>query len=137
MEINFATVGGDFAPIPEGRYAIKCVEAKLATSQAGNEMINCTFEIVDNDDFTNRKVWHTFSLVQKALFNLKNYLQACNSDLVNSASTDSADVAKALVGTGCTAFMQPAKTNTGKDITKLSNWTASTAEATADAGMFS
>tara|TARA_Y100000310_G_C20412055_1_gene682496 strand:- start:110 stop:520 length:411 start_codon:yes stop_codon:yes gene_type:complete len=136
MEINFATVGGDFAPISEGRYVVKCLEAKLGTSQAGNEMINCTFEIVGNDDYKNRKVWHTFSLVQKALFNLKNYLQACDNELVNSPSADSAEVVKALVGTSCTAFMQPAKTNTGKDVTKLSNWTAVVAEGE-DAGMFS
>ena len=139
MEIKFAEVGGGegFAPIEEGRYNIECTDAKLGTSQSGNPKIDCTFTVHGDDRYKNRKVWHTFSLMQQALFNLKNFLSAGDSDLVNGTA-DSAEVAKAMVGVTCSAFIQPAKTNTGKDTQKLSNWTKTTADDTADsAGVFS
>ncbi len=121
MKLKFTEIGsGDFEPIPEGRYNIKVTESKTGTSATGNPKIDCTYEVI-HEDFKGRKVWHTFSLQQKALFALKNFLTACDSDVINK-DLDAEDVVKEMAGLSCSCYITPAKSTTGKDVSRLSNF---------------
>ena len=131
MKLNFTEIGSaDFEPIPEGRYNIKVTEAKTGTSGTGNPKIDVTYEVVGAEGFKGRKVWHTFSLQQKALFALKNFLSACDSDVINK-DLDAEDVVKEMVGLACSCYITPAKSTTGKDVSRLSNFVKSSAETEA------
>tara|TARA_B100000700_G_C14740891_1_gene712935 strand:- start:117 stop:551 length:435 start_codon:yes stop_codon:yes gene_type:complete len=124
MKLNFTEIGSsDFEPIPEGRYNIKVQEAKTGTSGTGNPKIDVTYELVGVDGFKGRKVWHTFSLQQKALFALKNFLTACESDVINK-DLDAEDVVKEMVGLTCSCYITPATSTTGKPVSRLSNFVA-------------
>ena len=122
MEIDLTNIKSGFDPIPEGRYIVKCVDAKLGTSQAGNSKIDITLEIQDNEDFKNRKVWHTFTLTHNAKFALKAFLDACDSNLAND-KFDVETLLVELIESTCSAYITPGKTPTGKDRSTLSNFT--------------
>lgn len=103
-KINFDDVPeNDFSPLPEDRYKLKCTDAELGVSKNGNDKIDCTFEVIDGDK-KGRLVWNTFSLVPKAWFELKNFLEAAGEDV--SGEFDAEDVVDMIKGSEVNAYLE-------------------------------
>ena len=75
-----ATVKLDFSGVEsylkcaEGEHVASLKEAELKTSEAGNDMIACVFEVVAGAS-TGARVFDNFVLTEKALWRLKTYLE--------------------------------------------------------------
>ena len=55
--------GGDFEVMPKGEYTLKATEADLKNTKAGNgKYLSVTFEVVKGQ-YTGRKVWQNFNIV--------------------------------------------------------------------------
>ena len=74
---------GDFDPIPRGRYPVRCVDANQTMSNNGNDMVDATFEIT-GDKYANRKIWDKFVWTEKAMWKVKQALDAGKSTLTDS-----------------------------------------------------
>jgi hypothetical protein len=109
---------GDFPALPEDRYTVECVEARLETSKAGNKKITTQFKVTEGE-FENRRLWHDFSLVQSALFNLKNYFEAAGLSTEGEIEYD--DLPKLMEGTKVTAFVTQQEFN-NKLQNRMKNW---------------
>lgn len=126
-KINFKTVedkNTDFAPIPEERYKLECVDASLGISNAGNSKIDAQFKIIDDDEFNNRRIFANFSLLPNALFNLKNYFEAAGLD--TEGEMEEKDIPDKMIGTVATAYLEndPYENKAGekKQNSKPKNW---------------
>ena len=119
--INFDDiVTTDFEALPEERYDMEAVEAIMGVSQAGNKKVTVTFSVVDGE-FKNRKIWHDFSLVQKAWSNLKNYFEAAGIETDGEINME--DLPSLMQGTQVSGYVTQNEYN-GKINNKVSNWAA-------------
>ncbi len=48
----------DNSPVPEGDYVVQLNDFRTGTSQAGNAKVTWEFKIVDDDEFSERRIWH-------------------------------------------------------------------------------
>lgn len=81
MEIDFTNVsGGGFELVPDGGYNARVAKIEKKTSQAGNTYLAFEFAISDEGTLKNRKLWENFPLTPKALWKLKQLLDAAGID---------------------------------------------------------
>lgn len=59
----------------EGQHVVKLVEIEETESQAGNDMLNATFQVVKGTS-TGAKLYDNFVLTEKALWKLQSFLVA-------------------------------------------------------------
>ena len=59
----------------EGQHVVKLIELEETESQAGNDMLNATFQVVKGAS-TGAKLYDNFVLTEKALWKLQSYLVA-------------------------------------------------------------
>ncbi|MBC8550149.1 MAG: DUF669 domain-containing protein [Candidatus Brocadiales bacterium] len=120
-KINFGDVAdNEFDALPEDRYTVEVVEAKMGESKAGNQKITCQFKVTEGD-YENRRLFNDFSLVQKAWFNLKNYFTAAGVDI--SGEIDFDDLPGLLKGTKTSVWVTQEEYN-GKPQNRLNQWTS-------------
>lgn len=50
-----------FSPLPKGQYKVMIVDDEVKTSNAGNELIALTIEVIEGD-FKGRKLWENLNL---------------------------------------------------------------------------
>ena len=103
LSVDFTGVesgGAQFVRVPEGDYGLKIkkVEGKKG-EDSGKPYLLFTFEITQgNKKGTGKKITHTCSMQPKALWNLKNLLEACGMKVPSSAVKIDLDK---LVGKEC------------------------------------
>lgn len=122
-KLNFGDIpdnSGEFSALPEDRYTVECVEAKLAKSKAGNKKITAQFKVVDGE-YKNRRLWNDFSLVPNALFNLKKYFDAAG--LPTDEEMDFDDVPAVMTGSTSSVYVTQEEYN-GKPQNRLGEWAA-------------
>ena len=73
-KIKFDEVKG-LEPVPAGKYTATIVEAKEGLSSSGNPKIDVQWKI-DGGPFDGKRVFDTMAFHEKALFRVKNTLQA-------------------------------------------------------------
>lgn len=62
---EYESSGGDFEVMPKGEYTLKATEAELKNTKAGDgKYLAVTFEVVKGQ-YTGRKVWQNFNVVNK------------------------------------------------------------------------
>ena len=52
-------VSFDDSPIPDGDYTLMLVNGAIGQSKAGNPKVDWEFKVIDSDDFSERRIWHT------------------------------------------------------------------------------
>jgi len=76
--IDFSQAGdgnqGDYGVLPEGDYNTVIYEIKTKTSQAGNPMLEFTFQIPEGEPNAGRRFWANYSLLPNAVWKLKQTL---------------------------------------------------------------
>lgn len=119
--VNFGDVpDNEFEALPEDRYSVECVDAKLAESKAGKPKITAQFKVLEGD-YENRRLFNDFSLVPKALFNLKNYFVAAGLDMEGEIDFD--DIPEMMKDTQLTVYVTQEEYN-GKAQNRLGNFAA-------------
>ena len=73
VKLDFSGVES-YLKCAEGEHVAALKEAELKTSEAGNEMISCVFEVVAGAS-SGARVFDNFVLTDKALWRLKTYLE--------------------------------------------------------------
>lgn len=95
MNIDFSNVASR-EPLDAGKYQLRISECVEATSSTGNPMLKVTYDVIATDDGEavpgNRKLWDNMSLQEKALFRLKDLLDACGYDTSGGLDFDPADL---------------------------------------------
>lgn len=120
MGINFKKLKNksnddDFSPIPEGRYDLAVDQGELKESKNGYPYIEFTLKVVDDEDNKNRKIWHIFSLKEKAQVFLLRFLQAAGSSIIESdEEVEPKDIIKDAIGRRVNAYVTIKKVP-GKD----------------------
>lgn len=74
MKLDFSGVEA-FVKCAEGQHIVKLVEIEESESQAGNDMLSATFQVVKGQS-TGAKLYENFVLTEKALWKLQSYLTA-------------------------------------------------------------
>lgn len=119
--INFGEVtDNDFEALPEDRYTVECVEAKMGESKAGNPKISAQFKVV-GESYGNRRLFNDFSLVPKAWFNLKNYFNAAGVDIAGDIEFE--DLPEMMKETTASVYVSQEDWQ-GKPQNRLSEWAA-------------
>lgn len=73
VKVDFSGVES-YIKCDEGEHVAVLKKTELKTSEAGNDMIACTFEVVAGAS-TGARVFDNFVLTEKALWRLKTYLE--------------------------------------------------------------
>lgn len=73
---DFRGVNIGFEPLPAGSYNARIIDVKKGISQNGNEKLEVTFKVTDPATYRGRQAWANISLVDHALFSLKQLLHA-------------------------------------------------------------
>lgn len=73
--VDFSNVES-YALIDEGVYPVKLLKAEDGKSQNGDDMIQCTFQVLKGE-FKGQKLFDNFPIIDKALWKLKQMLEAC------------------------------------------------------------
>jgi len=71
----------EFPVAPAGTYTLEVKKVTIGKSQAGNTKIDCLCEIIDDDEYTGINVFETFTIVESALFRLKQFSHAADIDI--------------------------------------------------------
>lgn len=74
----------EIEPLPDGRYNFKIESGEEGVSKNDNPKIEFTLSVIEDDEYANRKVWHTFSLLPQAQIYLFKFLEAAGSDVIDS-----------------------------------------------------
>lgn len=74
MKLDFSGVEA-FVKCAEGQHVVKLVDIEETESQAGNDMLNATFQVVKGNS-TGAKLYDNFVLTEKALWKLQSFLTA-------------------------------------------------------------
>ena len=73
VKVDFSGVES-YLKCAEGEHVAVLKETELKTSEAGNDMISCVFEVVAGSS-AGARVFDNFVLTEKALWRLKTYLE--------------------------------------------------------------
>lgn len=81
--------GGSFDALPADTYTLEIdnVEQKVSPS-SGNDYLSMTLKVIDHEEFTGRKVWDNISLVEQALFKLKQISLSAGIDIATDFDTE-------------------------------------------------
>jgi len=71
----------EFPVAPADTYELEVKKATVGKSQAGNIKIDCRCEIINDEEYTGIGVFETFTLVESALFRLKQFTLAAGLEL--------------------------------------------------------
>lgn len=74
MKLDFTEVEA-FVKCEEGEHIVKLIEIEESESQAGNDMLSATFQVVKGNS-TGAKLYDNFVLTEKALWKLQSFLTA-------------------------------------------------------------
>lgn len=74
MKLDFSNVEA-YVKCAEGQHVVKLLEIEETESQAGNDMLNATFQVVKGQS-TGAKLYDNFVLTEKALWKLQSFLMA-------------------------------------------------------------
>lgn len=74
MKLDFTGIEA-YVKCAEGQHVVKLVEIEETESQAGNDMLNATFQVVKGAS-TGAKLYDNFVLTEKALWKLQSFLVA-------------------------------------------------------------
>lgn len=74
MKLDFTGVES-YVKCEEGQHVVKLMEIEETESQAGNDMLNATFQVVRGNS-TGAKLYDNFVLTEKALWKLQSFLTA-------------------------------------------------------------
>lgn len=74
MKLDFTNVEA-YVKCAEGQHIVKLVEIEETESQAGNDMLSATFQVVKGAS-TGAKLYDNFVLTEKALWKLQSFLMA-------------------------------------------------------------
>lgn len=74
MKLDFSGIEA-YVKCAEGQHVVKLVEIEETESQAGNDMLNATFQVVKGQS-TGAKLYDNFVLTEKALWKLQSFLTA-------------------------------------------------------------
>lgn len=74
MKLDFSNVEA-YVKCAEGQHIVKLLEIEETESQAGNDMLNATFQVVRGQS-TGAKLYDNFVLTEKALWKLQSFLMA-------------------------------------------------------------
>lgn len=74
MKLDFSGIEA-FVKCAEGQHIVKLIEIEETESQAGNDMLNATFQVVKGAS-TGAKLYDNFVLTEKALWKLQSFLIA-------------------------------------------------------------
>lgn len=74
MKVDFSNVEA-YVKCAEGQHVVKLIEIEETESQAGNDMLNATFQVVKGNS-TGAKLYDNFVLTEKALWKLQSFLVA-------------------------------------------------------------
>lgn len=74
MKLDFSNVEA-FVKCAEGQHIVKLTAIEEGESQAGNDMLNATFQVVKGQS-TGAKLYDNFVLTEKALWKLQSFLTA-------------------------------------------------------------
>ena len=74
MKLDFSNVEA-YVKCAEGRHLVKLTAIEEAESQAGNDMLSATFQVVKGQS-TGAKLYDNFVLTEKALWKLQSFLLA-------------------------------------------------------------
>ncbi len=53
------SVAFDNSPVPEDDYTLMLVAGTIGESQTGNPKVDWEFKVIDNEEFGERRIWHT------------------------------------------------------------------------------
>lgn len=81
-KVDFSKVeeAGDFTPIPENKYLLKCTRVETTQTRAGDEMWNITWQVQEGD-YTNRLIWDRMVWNPKAYGMAKANLKGMGFDV--------------------------------------------------------
>lgn len=95
MNLDFSSVPSR-EPLEEGKYILTIAEAEEKISSTGNPMISITYDVNSTFDGVEvpgqRKLWDNYSLVEKALFKIKELLEALGYDTSELVTMDVTDM---------------------------------------------
>lgn len=95
LNLDFSSVPSR-EPLEEGTYLLTIAEAEEKQSSTGNPMISITYDVVSTADGIEvpgqRKLWDNYSLVEKALFKVKELLEALGYDTDQLVEMDVTDL---------------------------------------------
>ena len=74
MKLDFSNIEA-YVKCAEGQHLVKLVEIEEGESQAGNDMLSATFQVVKGNS-TGAKLYENFVLTEKALWKLQSFLIA-------------------------------------------------------------
>lgn len=83
VKVDFTGVEGSNR-VPDNDYAVRSVEVTLESSQEGNPYFNWKLYITEGE-FEGKTLWHTTSLQEQALWNLRNTLEAAGQEVPDGA----------------------------------------------------
>lgn len=74
-------VSKEFPVAPADTYTLEVKKVTVGKSQAGNIKIDCRCEIIEDPEYTGIGIFETFTLVESALFRLKQFCLAAEIDM--------------------------------------------------------
>lgn len=86
MKLDFTEVEA-FVKCEEGEHVVKLIEIEESESQAGNDMLSATFQVVKGNS-TGAKLYDNFVLTEKALWKLQSFLTAVGIKADNKVILD-------------------------------------------------
>lgn len=123
--VDFSNVE-NYALIDEGVYSVKILKAEEGTTQNGDDMIKATFQILKGD-FKGQNLFDNFPIVDKALWKLKQMLEACGKKAEGKVAID---IAK-LVGLTCKVNVEHEEYRS-KERAKITEYISATSSAEED-----
>ncbi len=75
VNLNMDNVSTGFEPIPIGAYEVCVTQFEEITANSGTEGVSFTY-VVQEGEYAGRKLFDTYWITEKALYRLKNALEA-------------------------------------------------------------
>lgn len=112
--------------IDEGVYAVKVKSAEETKTQNGDDMIKVTVQII-NGEYKGETLIDYFPITEKALWKLKQFLEACGKKAEGKMSIDTAK----LKGMSCKIDVKHEEYK-GRDIARIGEYLSAKEEAEDD-----
>lgn len=113
----------DFKALPMGRYNLLLEEAEVVPDRNNNPMIKSQFTVLDEGPYHNRKLWHNFTLGDKALPILVSFLRKANlGSLLLTENIKYEELAFKMEGAMVSAYTEPGETPKGNPKNELKAW---------------
>jgi len=106
--------GGKFEPIPSGTYQLAIENVEQKKTRNNDDMLSTQFQIINDPEFTGRKVFENFVLNEKGLFKFKQFALSAGLEIADEFATED------LLNVECTAVVdiEPARDANGPKLDK-------------------